>query len=128
MKVVIHQGRQGWKTRALRRARFRCERCGHYLDGRVKGEYLREQGLVVHHKDGVTLYSGRADNRLSNLKVLCKVCHQIEHGFSRPRFCSWHTFQEQTWGRDGYFYWNSADMRWQPCRQTGEGNRGERWG
>lgn len=43
----------------------KCERCGYDK---------HEAGIVVHHKD-----RNRENNDISNLEVLCAICHNIEH-------------------------------------------------
>ena len=56
-----------WKQRAaamVARAGFRCERCGSPRD------------LNVHHKTYARLGNEQADD----LAVLCRACHQKEHG------------------------------------------------
>lgn len=42
-----------------------CERCGYDK---------HEAGIVVHHKD-----HNRQNNDITNLEVLCAICHAIEH-------------------------------------------------
>jgi hypothetical protein len=42
-----------------------CERCGYDK---------HEAGIIVHHKD-----RNRDNNDISNLEVLCAICHAIEH-------------------------------------------------
>ena len=42
-----------------------CERCGYNK---------HEAGIVVHHID-----RNRSNNDISNLEVLCAICHNIEH-------------------------------------------------
>ena len=54
--------------RVIRDTRKCCERCGKDLIG--VGRY----GWAVHHKD-----HDRTNNDISNLELLCKRCHQLEH-------------------------------------------------
>ena len=49
------------------RRRF-CEHCGKDLEDATHYQW------VVHHKD-----RNRLNNKMSNLQLLCKSCHQIEH-------------------------------------------------
>lgn len=53
----------GLRTRLVARARGRCENCGRDLYGNER--------IEIHHKNG-----NPADNRESNLLVVCGGCHQ----------------------------------------------------
>jgi 5-methylcytosine-specific restriction endonuclease McrA len=61
---------QQLRAQALERARHRCQRCG-----RKNGEVV----LVVHHLDGLGV-SGERGLELTNVTVMCRGCHQLEHG------------------------------------------------
>ena len=61
---------QRWRTEALARARFACQRCG-----------ARAVPLEVHHV--VPLEAG-GPVWTENVEVLCRPCHGARHGF-RPR-------------------------------------------
>ena len=101
-----------WKGAALHQARYRCEQCGTYHGGRTAGP--GGAPLVIHHRNGIPLQSRMARNTPDNLKVLCAVCHQIEHGAPR-RFASRRTYQERTFGKRGWamrWYWDGDSMRW----------------
>lgn len=61
---------QEWKnirTDKLWQANFRCERCGYDGTG---------ESIDVHHKT----YERLGNERLSDLEVLCRTCHRLEHG------------------------------------------------
>jgi hypothetical protein len=72
-------------ARVRQEAGWKCEKCLRILDK------LRKY-LDVHHIDG-----NRADNRRSNLKVLCISCHAHERGHSHlrndPRFLEYLTLR-----------------------------------
>jgi 5-methylcytosine-specific restriction endonuclease McrA len=48
-----------------RKMLLKCERCGYDKEPQILG---------VHHKD-----RNRNNNGLSNLEVLCPMCHSLEH-------------------------------------------------
>jgi len=76
--VSIYRGQRWVRTRALalRRAGYRCQRCGtRDTDARP---------LVVHHRDALGMVGHRA-HELANLDVLCRPCHGREHGMLPPR-------------------------------------------
>lgn len=54
-----------------------CEQCHVFID------YLNTYKWCVHHKD-----HNRTNNTLENLELLCKRCHQLEHGcmFHLPNY------------------------------------------
>jgi hypothetical protein len=57
-----------WAKEKLKDLSYCCERCGKFIDVSVRGTW------AGHHKD-----HNRNNNTKSNLEVLCKQCHQIEH-------------------------------------------------
>jgi len=62
-----------WKTKrmlAIRRAHFRCEKCGFYAFSTITGA-----GLDVHHKT-YERFGGR--ELPSDLMVVCRSCHKVE--------------------------------------------------
>lgn len=61
---------QAARTVALERARHRCGRCFRKPPDVV---------LVVHHIDEQGIVGKRATEQ-TNLRVLCRGCHQLEHG------------------------------------------------
>lgn len=50
---------------------WKCERCGYSVDTRIV-----EIPIDVHHKT----YERFGDERLDDLEVLCRHCHQAHHG------------------------------------------------
>lgn len=56
------------QTRRILESRKNCERCGKYLLGLTQWEWC------THHID-----HNHANHAESNLELLCKRCHQIEH-------------------------------------------------
>lgn len=57
-----------WAKEKLVELNYKCERCGATIDTSVKGMW------AGHHKD-----HDKTNNIKSNLEVLCKRCHQVEH-------------------------------------------------
>ncbi len=57
-----------WAREKLESLSYCCERCGNFIDVTARGTW------AGHHKD-----HNRNNNIKSNLEVLCKKCHQIEH-------------------------------------------------
>lgn len=53
---------------------FNCERCGEDLSQVIQDKIYGRYFWCVHHKD-----HNRENNELSNLELLCKRCHQLEH-------------------------------------------------
>jgi hypothetical protein len=67
------------RTLALERANYQCQRCGWQPKlGRRRWYGI---GLQVHHRT----YEHLADERLSELEVLCVTCHSKQHGRYRER-------------------------------------------
>jgi len=67
------QYKDGWTTYFKHRAHLKatinqCQRCSKDLSSASKWEW------VCHHKD-----HDRSNSDISNLEILCKRCHQIEH-------------------------------------------------
>lgn len=65
--------KHGWyvaqtQSRRIQAERQNCERCGTCLLG------LGRWYWVMHHRD-----HNHANHELSNLELLCKRCHQLEH-------------------------------------------------
>lgn len=52
-------------------ANFTCERCGYSVE-----THIVEIPIDVHHKT----YERFGDERLDDLEVLCRHCHQAHHG------------------------------------------------
>lgn len=67
-----------WAKEKLKQLTYCCERCGNSIDASKRGTW------AGHHKD-----HNRSNNVKSNLEVLCKQCHQIEHE-------CWRAFQSVT--------------------------------
>lgn len=63
------------KKMEKRQLLIKCERCGYDSEPRILG---------VHHKD-----RNRGNNEMSNLEVLCPICHSLEHMKHTP-----HGFKE----------------------------------
>ena len=64
---------EAWRQKrwaALKRAHFTCARCGVASTTRSRVE------LHVHH----LTYDRLGDEFLNDLEVLCKACHENEHG------------------------------------------------
>lgn len=57
-----------WAKERLKSLNYCCERCGQSIDASTRGTW------AGHHKD-----HNRSNNIKSNLEVLCKRCHQVEH-------------------------------------------------
>ena len=57
-----------WAKEKLKQLNYSCERCGTIIDATVRGTW------AGHHKD-----HNDQNNIYTNLEVLCKRCHQIEH-------------------------------------------------
>lgn len=75
--------KRGWEAvrrRELRRARRRCERCGHA--GR----------LAVHHAEQPLSEGGTNDQRY---EVLCRDCHRDEHNQVDPAREAWSRFLQE---------------------------------
>jgi 5-methylcytosine-specific restriction endonuclease McrA len=84
------------RAAALRRADYRCARCG---------RRAREAGcpLDVHHASG---YARLGDERPAELRVLCRYpCHEQAHG--RPGY--------------GRFGWQRLALRWSRMVKGGRG-------
>lgn len=64
-QATVHNYRYFYLTRLYINQRGLCKHC---LDS------FPESILIVHHKDG-----DRYNNTTSNLELVCKQCHQIEH-------------------------------------------------
>lgn len=65
------------RKEAIRRAGYRCERCG---------SFIRCGRLEVHHR--IPLADGGAPFAQSNLRVLGRDCHFLEHGQTERRSTS----------------------------------------
>lgn len=84
---IVRQLRQLWlrsreRSEALKRAGYRCEKCGVKKSSK-KGQ---EQKIEVHHKDGIGNWDAVIDLirkeilcSPENLQVLCPDCHNEQH-------------------------------------------------
>jgi len=70
------------RSAALKREKYRCERC-HVKQSKAKG---REVKIEVHHRDGtdragiVDIIVERMLQTPDKFEVLCVPCHDKEHG------------------------------------------------
>lgn len=61
------------RERKLEEQDWQCERCGHFARRDENGERL---GIEVHH----ITYERIGGEELSDLEVLCRTCHEEQHG------------------------------------------------
>lgn len=58
---------QAKRQKVIRRAKYRCERCGIWAGNHFE----------VHHKT----YDNLGAEPLEDLEALCRYCHKVEHGY-----------------------------------------------
>lgn len=72
---------------ALRRDKYTCQDCG------------GKRQITVHHKDRNGRGKPQPNNKLSNLKTLCRKCHMREHReeIRRPLNGRWNAIARKAW-------------------------------